>query len=85
MSNLTKLEVVAVNITGKNYQLWILDAEIHLEAMRLEDTIKEKTQESMQNRAKTIFFLLLDLRKGLTTKYLTVIDLIHLLNNFKEV
>jgi hypothetical protein len=32
MSNLTKLEFVALDISGKNYLSWILDAEIHLEA-----------------------------------------------------
>ena len=40
MSNLTKLEFVALDISGKNYLSWILDAEIHLEAMNLGDTIK---------------------------------------------
>ena len=33
MSNLTKLEFVALDILGKNYLSWILDVEIHLEAM----------------------------------------------------
>ena len=30
MANLAKLEFVALDITGKNYLSWILDAEIHL-------------------------------------------------------
>lgn len=42
MSNLTKLEFVALDITDKNYLSWILDNEIHLDAMGLGDTIKEK-------------------------------------------
>ena len=41
MSNLTKLEFIALDISGKNYLSWILDAEIHLEVMNLGDTIKE--------------------------------------------
>lgn len=41
MSNLAKLEFVALDITGKNYLSWMLDAEIHLNAHGLEDTIKE--------------------------------------------
>ena len=45
MSNLTKLEFVALDISGKNYLSWILDAEIHLEAMNLGDTIKDGNQE----------------------------------------
>ena len=31
ISNLTKLEFVALDISGKNYLTWILDAKIHLE------------------------------------------------------
>ncbi|XP_070047037.1 uncharacterized protein [Nicotiana tomentosiformis] len=32
MSNLSKLEFVALDITGKNYLSWVLDTEIHLDA-----------------------------------------------------
>ena len=32
MSNLTKIEFVALDISGKNYLSEILDIEIHLEA-----------------------------------------------------
>ena len=31
MLNLIKLEFAALDISGKNYFLWTLDAEIHLE------------------------------------------------------
>ena len=41
MSNLTKLESVALDISSKNYLSWILDAEIHLTSMNLGETIKE--------------------------------------------
>ena len=34
MSNLTKLEFVALDISGNNYLSWILDAEIHLDASK---------------------------------------------------
>ena len=54
MSNLTKLEFVALDISGKNYISWILDAEIHLDAMNLGATIKEGNQASLQDRAKKI-------------------------------
>nr|XP_016516170.1 PREDICTED: uncharacterized protein LOC107832804 [Nicotiana tabacum] len=39
MSNLSKLEFVALDISKKNYQLWFLDAEIHLAAKGLGNTI----------------------------------------------
>ena len=41
MTNITKLEFAALDISDKNYLSWILDAEIHLDAMNLGNTIKE--------------------------------------------
>ena len=46
MSNLTKLEFVAFDILDNNYLSWILDAEIHLEARNLGETIKDGNDES---------------------------------------
>ena len=48
MSNIAKLEFVAHDITGKNFLSWILDAEIHLDANGLGNTIKEKNTTSIQ-------------------------------------
>ena len=47
MSNLTKLEFVALKISRKNYLSWILDADIHLDAMNLRVMIKEGNQASL--------------------------------------
>ena len=47
MSNLTKLEFVTLDISGKNYLSQILDAEIHFDAMNLGVTIKEGNQAYM--------------------------------------
>ena len=44
MSNLTKFEFIVDDIIGKNYLYWILDAEIHLDAMSLSDAIKERNK-----------------------------------------
>ena len=41
MSNLTKLEFVALDTSDKNYLSWVLDVEIHLDVMNLGNTIKE--------------------------------------------
>jgi hypothetical protein len=46
MSNLTKLEFVALDISGNDYLSWILDVEIHFETMNLGNTIKENNQAS---------------------------------------
>ena len=40
MLNLAKFEFVALDISGKNYLSWVLDAEIHLDAMNIRNTIK---------------------------------------------
>ena len=57
MSNLTKLEFVALDISGKNYLSWILDVEIHLEAMNLGETIRDGNDKSQQDRAKAMIFI----------------------------
>ena len=55
MSNLAKLEIVALDIMGKNFLSWILDAEIQLDANGLGNTIKEKNTTSIQeNKIKIL-------------------------------
>ena len=49
MSNLTKLEFSALDISGKNYLSWTLDAKIHLETKNFGDTIKHP-RRIMQNQ-----------------------------------
>jgi hypothetical protein len=56
MSNLTKLEFAALDISSKNYLSWILDAEIHLKTMNLENTINVNNHASQQDRAKVMIF-----------------------------
>ncbi|XP_059302155.1 uncharacterized protein LOC132054109 [Lycium ferocissimum] len=57
MANLSKREFAALDISSKSYLSWVLDAEIHLDAMGLADTIKDKNQASNQDRAKAMIFL----------------------------
>ena len=71
MSNLTKLEFIALDITGKNYMPWIVDVEMHLESMGLLDTIKENNECSNQDRAKSMIFLRRHLDESLKFEYLT--------------
>ncbi|XP_073121330.1 uncharacterized protein [Henckelia pumila] len=72
MSNITKLEFEAIDLVGKNYLSWILDAEIHLVSINLGDTIKERNKTSQQDRAKALIFLRHHLNDGLKAEYLTV-------------
>ncbi|XP_073120267.1 uncharacterized protein [Henckelia pumila] len=84
MSNISKLEFAALDISGKNYLSWILDAEIHLDAMGIGDTIKDENNESPKNRAKAMIFLRHHLHDGLKIEYLTIKDPLDLWNNLKE-
>ncbi|XP_027912621.1 uncharacterized protein LOC114172223 [Vigna unguiculata] len=84
MSNLAKLEFAALNISGENYLSWILDAEIHLDAMGLGDAIKEGNKASEQDKAKAMIFLRRHLHEGLKIEYLTVKDPSVLWKNLKE-
>ncbi|KAL8098058.1 hypothetical protein AgCh_030990 [Apium graveolens] len=82
--NLTKLEFNALRFIGKNYLTWILDAEIHLSAMGLDDTIKEGNETSEQDKAKAMIFLRHHLDEGLKTEYLTIKDPSTLWKDLKE-
>ena len=68
MSNLSKLEFVALDITGKNYLSWVLNAEIHLDARGLGDTIKQENNTLSQDKAKATIFLHHHLHEVLTVK-----------------
>ncbi|XP_074352168.1 uncharacterized protein LOC141691337 [Apium graveolens] len=56
MANLAKLEFVVLDVSGNNYLSWVLDAELHLSANSLKDTIDpEKISIVEQNTKATIF------------------------------
>ncbi|XP_070050738.1 uncharacterized protein [Nicotiana tomentosiformis] len=63
---------------------WVLDAEIHLDAMSLTDTIIDKNQASNQDRAKAMIFLRHQFDEGLKMEYLTIKDPVILWNNLKD-
>ncbi|KAK9666121.1 hypothetical protein RND81_14G161900 [Saponaria officinalis] len=84
MSNLAKLDFVALDISGKNYLQWVLDAEIHLAANGLGETIKEKNTTTDQEKAKAMIFLRHHLNEGLKYEYLTVKDPLTIWTNLKE-
>ncbi|XP_070048902.1 uncharacterized protein [Nicotiana tomentosiformis] len=63
---------------------WVLDAEIHLDAMGLGDAIKDKNKALTQDCAKALIFLRHHFDEGLKIEYLTVKDLLILWNGLKE-
>ncbi|XP_068328772.1 uncharacterized protein [Pyrus communis] len=74
MTNLTKLDFVALDITGKNYLTWVVDTKIHLEVGNLGEAIKEENSASSQYRAKAMIFIHRHLVEGLKSAYLMVED-----------
>ncbi|KAL9994632.1 hypothetical protein Hdeb2414_s0887g00958031 [Helianthus debilis subsp. tardiflorus] len=84
MSNLSKLEFTALDISGNNYLPWILDAKIHLTANNLGETIVDGNQTSPQDKAKAMIFLRHHLHEDLKREYLTVEDPLELWTNIKE-
>nr|XP_025883835.1 uncharacterized protein LOC104644676 [Solanum lycopersicum] len=84
MANLTKLEFTALQSSGRNYLSWVLDAEIHLDAMGLGDTIKEENKASNQNCARAMTFLRHHLDEILKIEYMTGKDPLVLWKNLKE-
>ena len=83
MSNLTKLELVAFDITEKNSLSWILNAKTHLYAMNLGVAIKERNQASLHDKAKTPIFLRHHLHEDLKSEYLNIKDPLTLWNELK--
>ena len=84
MSKISSLNFVALDISGKNYLSWILDAEINLDGANLGETIKEENQRSLQDRAKTLIFLRHHLHEDLKIEYLTVKDPLILWTELKK-
>ncbi|KAK4716531.1 hypothetical protein R3W88_014869 [Solanum pinnatisectum] len=78
MLKLSKLEFVALDISGKNYFSWVRDAEIHLTAKGLGDSIIEGKKASSRDKTKVIIFLCHHLNESLKVEYLAVKDPLEL-------
>ncbi|XP_010321738.2 uncharacterized protein [Solanum lycopersicum] len=74
---------MALDISGKNYLSWVLDAEIHLAAKGLDATITQGNEASSQDKVKSMIFLRHHLDEGLKIEYLTVKDPLELWTDLK--
>jgi len=72
MSNLAKLDLMAQDVSGKNYLSLVLDAKTHLNANGLGDAIKEKINASSQDRAKALIFIRRHHHEGLKQNTLLI-------------
>ncbi|CAM8997602.1 unnamed protein product [Rhodiola kirilowii] len=84
MSNLAKLEISPLDISGKNYISWTIDIETHLDSMDLPETIIEGNTSSKVDKAKSLIFLRRHLDENLKNEYLTVKDPSDLWKNLKD-
>ncbi|KAL2231268.1 UNVERIFIED_CONTAM: hypothetical protein Sindi_1721200 [Sesamum indicum] len=84
MANLTKLDFVALDVSGKNYLSWVLDAELHLASSKLGETIKENIVASEQDCAKAMILLRHHLHESLKSQYLTVKSPFQLWKSLKD-
>ncbi|XP_074342066.1 uncharacterized protein LOC141679469 [Apium graveolens] len=84
MANLTKLEFVALDVSGNNCLSWVLDAELHLSANGLKDIIDPEKIPTVEQNAKAIIFLRHHIHEDLKSKYLTIKNPLTLWNNLKD-
>ena len=84
MSNLSKLEFVALDISGNNYLPWTLDAKIHLTANGLGETIIDDNKTSLEKKIKAMIFIRHHLHEDLKREYLTIEDPLELWKNIQE-
>jgi hypothetical protein len=52
MTNLVKIDLVELDIIGKNYLSWVLDAEIHLDVMGFGGIIKHENEASNKKKGQ---------------------------------
>ncbi|GJS92894.1 retrovirus-related pol polyprotein from transposon TNT 1-94 [Tanacetum coccineum] len=74
MSNLSKLEFNAFDVTEKNYMPWVLDVKMHLESMRIAQTIVENNDSPPQDKVRANIFLRKHIDNGLKFEYFTTED-----------
>ncbi|KAL0376557.1 UNVERIFIED_CONTAM: hypothetical protein Scaly_0773300 [Sesamum calycinum] len=84
MANLTKLDFIALDVSGTNYLSWVLDAELHLASNKLGETVKENTTASEQDCAKAMILLRHHLHESLKSQILTVKSPFQLWKSLKD-
>ncbi|XP_074327463.1 uncharacterized protein LOC141665376 [Apium graveolens] len=84
MTNLAKLEFVALDVSGNKYLSWVLDAELHLSANGLKDTIDPEKIPTVEQNANEIIFFRHHIHEDLKSEYLTIKNPLTLWNNLKD-
>ena len=74
MSNLVKLEIAALDISGNNYMRWAVAARMHLKGRGLLDTIDKSKPIPKEKKANTMIFLTHHIHDDLKYEYTTKKD-----------
>ncbi|GJT07375.1 S-type anion channel SLAH1 isoform X1 [Tanacetum coccineum] len=81
---LENLAILALDISGKNYLSWRLEAETYLDAHGLGDTIQAGKVTTSMQKAKALMFIRHHLHVDLKIEYITVKDPLVLWNKLKD-
>ncbi|XP_024010230.1 uncharacterized protein LOC112085262 [Eutrema salsugineum] len=84
MSNLAKLEIPTLDVSGKNYMSWAVGANMHLRGNGLLDTIDKSETTLDEKKAKAIIFLLHHIDNSLKEEYITEEDPADLWQSLKD-
>ena len=84
MSNIAKLEFVALEVSGKNYVPWMIDVKMHLESMGISNAINKFNNCLAQDKARAQVFLRKHIDEMLRFEYLDITDPSVLWNLLKE-
>ncbi|KAM1282046.1 hypothetical protein ACFX2I_022582 [Malus domestica] len=76
MSNLNKLDFIALEVSGRNYLKWVQDVKLHLTTKNLRPAIEEKidNQVGEVEKATAMIFIRRHIHDALEIEYLTKKD-----------
>ncbi|KAM1237237.1 hypothetical protein ACFX13_038971 [Malus domestica] len=77
MSNLSKLDFIALEVSGRNYLKWVPDVKLYLTTKNLYPAIEEETKNpgGEAKKATAMIFIRRHIHDTLQTEYLTEEDL----------
>ncbi|GKB11968.1 hypothetical protein Tco_0845891 [Tanacetum coccineum] len=81
---LENLAILTLDVSGKNYMSWRLEAETYLHAHGLGDTIQAGKVTTSMQKAKALMFIRHHLHVDLKIEYLTVKDPLVLWDKLKD-
>ncbi|XP_061993718.1 uncharacterized protein LOC133711624 [Rosa rugosa] len=74
MSNLNKLDFVALEVSGRNYLKWTQDVKLHLTANKMRSTINVDNIAPEDMKARAMIFIRKHMEEALKVKYLAEED-----------